>query len=153
MTLSLRSTLGLLALGCALQLPAPAWADAVANKALVKKALHELFVKQDISALDRYWGDSYVQHNPLAPNGRQGLAGLMKNLPPDFKYEMGLVIAEGDHVMVHGRYSGFGPKPMVAVDIFRVSKGRLVAHWDVLQEEVPASATASGNPMFTPAAP
>jgi predicted SnoaL-like aldol condensation-catalyzing enzyme len=52
-------------------------------------------------------------------------------------------------VMVHGRYVGFGPKPMIAVDIFRVANGKLAEHWDVLQEEVPASATASGNPMFT----
>jgi predicted SnoaL-like aldol condensation-catalyzing enzyme len=39
---------------------------------------------------------------------------------------------------------------MVAVDIFRVVNGKLVEHWDVMQEEVPASATASGNPMFSP---
>jgi predicted SnoaL-like aldol condensation-catalyzing enzyme len=39
---------------------------------------------------------------------------------------------------------------MVAVDIFRVVNGKLVEHWDVMQEEVPASVTASGNPMFSP---
>src|SRR5438874_3722381 len=40
---------------------------------------------------------------------------------------------------------------LVAVDIFKVKNGKVVEHWDVMQEEVPASATASGNPMFTPA--
>jgi predicted SnoaL-like aldol condensation-catalyzing enzyme len=50
--------------------------------------------------------------------------------------------------MVHGRYVGWGPKPMIAVDIFRVANGKLAEHWDVMQEEVEASATASGNPMF-----
>jgi predicted SnoaL-like aldol condensation-catalyzing enzyme len=60
-----------------------------------------------------------------------------------------MIVAEGDLVMIHGRYTGWGPKPMVAVDIFRVVDGKLVEHWDVLQEEVPASATASGNPMFS----
>ena len=45
-----------------------------------------------------------------------------------------------------------GPKPMVAVDIFRVKNGKLVEHWDVMQEEVAAAATKSGNPMF-PIAP
>jgi predicted SnoaL-like aldol condensation-catalyzing enzyme len=59
-----------------------------------------------------------------------------------------MAVAEGDLVMVHGRYIGFGPKPMIAVDIFRVANGKLAEHWDVLQEEVTASATASGNPMF-----
>ena len=51
--------------------------------------------------------------------------------------------------MVHGRYTGWGPKPMIAVDIFRVENGKVVEHWDVMQEEVPASHTASGNAMFT----
>jgi predicted SnoaL-like aldol condensation-catalyzing enzyme len=46
------------------------------------------------------------------------------------------------------RYSGWAEKPLVAVDIFRVVDGALVEHWDVMQEEVPASATKSGNPMF-----
>jgi predicted SnoaL-like aldol condensation-catalyzing enzyme len=51
--------------------------------------------------------------------------------------------------MVHGRYIGWGPKPLVGVDIFRIVDGLLREHWDVLQEEVPASQTKSGNPMFT----
>ncbi len=37
--------------------------------------------------------------------------------------------------MIHGRYTGWGPKPMVAVDIFHVEGGKLVEHWDVMQEE------------------
>ena len=64
-------------------------------------------------------------------------------------YELGMAVADGDLVMVHGRYTGWGPKPMVAVDIFRVEDGKVVEHWDVLQEEVPAASTASGNAMFT----
>ena len=61
-----------------------------------------------------------------------------------------MAVAEGDLVMVHGRYTGWGPKPMVAVDIFRIADGRVVEQWDVMQEEVPASETASGNPMCGP---
>src|SRR5262245_54118125 len=55
---------------------------------------------------------------------------------PGLTYEPGMAVVEGDLVMVHGRYVGWGPKPMVAVDIFRVKDGRVVEHWDVLQEEV-----------------
>ena len=61
----------------------------------------------------------------------------------------GMAVAEGDLVMVHGRYTGWGPKPMVAVDIFRLKDGKVVEHWDVLQEEVLPADTASGNAMFT----
>jgi predicted SnoaL-like aldol condensation-catalyzing enzyme len=66
-------------------------------------------------------------------------------------YEPGMAVADGDLVMVHGRYTGWGPKPMVAVDIFRVKDGKVVEHWDVMQEEVSAADTASGNAMFTKA--
>jgi len=57
-----------------------------------------------------------------------------------------MAVADGDLVMVHGRYTGWGPKPMVAVDIFRVKDGKVVDHWDVMQEKV---STASGHAMFT----
>ena len=59
-------------------------------------------------------------------------------------------VASGDLVMVHGRYTGWAPKPMVAVDIFQVVDGEVAEHWDGMQEEVPADKTANGNAMFTP---
>lgn len=124
-------------------------ADAAANKELVRKAITELFINRDLSALDRYWGDTYVQHNPGAPNGREALPGLIKSLGPGFKYEVGMLLADGDLVAVHRRYTGFGPKPMIVVDLFRVKDGKLVEHWDVVQQEVPAAQTKSGNPMFS----
>jgi predicted SnoaL-like aldol condensation-catalyzing enzyme len=47
------------------------------------------------------------------------------------------------------RYLGWGPKPMVAVDIFRIANGKIAEHWDVMQEEVPAAQSANGNSMLT----
>ena len=75
---------------------------------------------------------------------------MIAGFPDNFQYVPGMAVAEGDLVMVHGRYTGWGPKPMVAVDIFRIADGQVVEHWDVMHEEVPASETASGNPMFGP---
>ena len=118
------------------------------NKEIVKNAVTELFIKGDISALDKYWSDQYIQHNPMIDNGRDALKKLASTLGPGFRYEMGMIVGDGDYVMVHGRYTGFGPNPMIAVDMFRVKDGKLAEHWDVLQEEVPADKTASGNPMF-----
>lgn len=77
------------------------------------------------------------------------LREIVKKLGPDFQYELGLAIADGDIVMVHGRYIGWAAKPLLAVDIFRVQGGKLVEDWDVMQEEVPASETKSGRSMFT----
>ena len=119
------------------------------NKQVVLKVLKGAFVERDVSVVDRYFSADYVQHNPAIPNGRKAIANLIPTLKEDFFYEPGMVVAEGDLVMVHGRYVGWGTKPLVAVDIFRVKDGKVVEHWDVMQEEVPASATASGNPMFS----
>jgi predicted SnoaL-like aldol condensation-catalyzing enzyme len=57
-------------------------------------------------------------------------------------------MADGDYVSIHGRYTGWGPKPMIAVDIFRVANGKIAEHWDAMQEEVPAAQSANGNSMF-----
>jgi predicted SnoaL-like aldol condensation-catalyzing enzyme len=51
-------------------------------------------------------------------------------------------------VMIHGRYTGWMENPMIIMDIFRIKDGKAVEHWDVIQEEVPAEKTASGNAMF-----
>ena len=119
-----------------------------ANKALVHRALDELFNLHDLTALDRYWHPAYIQHNPDFADGPAGLRDVAAG-KPDFKWEGGMMVAEGDVVMVHGRYSAaaFGPVPFVAVDVFVVKEGRLVEHWDVLQ---PEKATRTGHPMFTP---
>lgn len=120
------------------------------NKEVVLKVLKGAFIEKDATIVDRYFVSNYVQHNPVIPNGATAIAGLIPTLK-NLSYEIGMVVAEGDLVMVHGRYVGWGPKPMVAVDIFKVKDGKVVEHWDVLQEEVPADKTASGNPMFSPA--
>jgi predicted SnoaL-like aldol condensation-catalyzing enzyme len=120
------------------------------NKEIVLKVLKGAFIERDVKVVDRYFVPNYVQHNPVIPNGAAAIAGLIPTLK-NLSYETGIVVAEGDLVMVHGRYVGWGPKPLVAVDIFKVKDGKVVEHWDVMQEEVPADKTASGNPMFSQA--
>lgn len=124
-----------------------------ANKALVVRAITGVFVDRDKSLPGLLFATDYKQHNPAIPNGNTALPALIDELTDTFSYELGMVVAENDLVMVHGRYVGWGPKPMIAVDIFRVAGERIVEHWDVMQEEVPAPQTASGNPMFTAAEP
>lgn len=119
------------------------------NKQIAVRALKGAFIDRDPSVVERYFASDYIQHNPLIPNGSAAIPGLIASLSKEFSYEPGMVVADGDYVMAHGRYVGWGPKPMVAVDIFRLANGKLVEHWDVMQEEVPASTTANGNPMFS----
>ena len=120
-----------------------------ANKKLVSDAMHELFIAKDAEkAVRLYFGSPYLQHNPMIADGADDLPAVVKSLPENFRYEPGIIVADGDIVMIHGRYTGWGPKPLVTVDIFRVKDGKLVEHWDVMQEDVPAQQTKSGRPMF-----
>ena len=119
-----------------------------ANKALVLAGIKGVFIDRDPSAVDRLFSADNRQHNPQIPNGPAAIKALLANLSRDFKYEPGLVMANGDYVSIHGRYTGWGPKPMIAVDIFRVANGKIAEHWDVMQEEVPAAQSANGNSMF-----
>jgi predicted SnoaL-like aldol condensation-catalyzing enzyme len=119
-----------------------------ANKALVLEGIRGVFIERDAAVIDRLFSADYRQHNPQIQNGPEAVKALLKNLPRDFKYEPGLVMADGDYVSIQGRYTGWGPKPIIAVDIFRVANGKIVEHWDVMQEEVPAAQSANGNSMF-----
>ncbi|WP_334489637.1 nuclear transport factor 2 family protein [Bradyrhizobium algeriense] len=84
------------------------------------------------------------------PQGRDALQGLVETLSPSVHYEPGLIIAEGDLVAIHGRIRGWADEPQVVVDIFRVEGGKLVEHWDVLQNEVSVSGGVAGLSMFDP---
>jgi len=120
-----------------------------ANKALALKALTGIFNDRDFSLLDQIFAPDYIQHNPTVATGRVGLKEIAPHLSPELHYTPGIIVAEGDYVMIHGRYIGWGSKPLVGVDIFHIADGLLREHWDVLQEEVTVSQTKSGNPMFT----
>ncbi len=123
--------------------------ESARSKAIALKAIRGVFIERDVRIVEELFAPDYIQHNPTIPNGRDAIAGLLGSLPEGFGYEPGMVIAEGNIVMIHGRYVGWAPEPMVAVDIFRVENGRLVEHWDVMQAEVPAHETKSKNAMFT----
>jgi len=119
------------------------------NKALVLEAFDTLFNKRDYAAAERYWSPHYIQHSAHIAPGREGLFGLIKSIPPTLKYEPGTIVAEGDLVIVHGRFSGFGaPVNWIATDIVRIQDGMLVEHWDVIQDEATEEQSKSGAPMF-----
>ena len=118
------------------------------NKEIVLEVLKRTFIDHDPTVVDQYFGANYTQHNPVIPDGPLAIAKMIPTLTA-LTYEPGMAVADGDLVMVHGRYSGWGPRPMVAVDIFRLNDGKVVEHWDVMQEEVSAADTASGHAMFT----
>ncbi|KVN40065.1 hypothetical protein WJ63_28955 [Burkholderia pyrrocinia] len=118
------------------------------NTALVLEALDTLFNRKDFERAAQFWSDAYVQHSRHVPAGRDGLFGLVRAMG-DVRFEYDMVAANGDFVWVHSRYtSSASPAALIALDILRIEGGKLVEHWDVLQEEATRAESAGGHPMF-----
>jgi predicted SnoaL-like aldol condensation-catalyzing enzyme len=126
-----------------------------ANKQLVLNAYDGVFNGRQIGLLDQFWaGEDYIQHNPQVPNGT---AFLKQNLdafwPKGSSVKFRHALADRDLVFVHSQALPPGADPnnesagQAWGDLFRVVNGKIVEHWDVIQD-VPA-ATASGNSMFS----
>jgi predicted SnoaL-like aldol condensation-catalyzing enzyme len=119
------------------------------NKAIVLKAFDTLFNKRDYAAAERFWSPSYIQHSAHIPPGREGLFNLVRSTPDTLRYENQVIVAEGDYVILHGRFSGIGrPADWIVADIVRFKDGLLREHWDVIQDEATQAESVSGLPMF-----
>ncbi|WP_267221582.1 nuclear transport factor 2 family protein [Dyella silvae] len=119
------------------------------NKTLVLEAFHTLFNKRDYATAERFWSNKYIQHSAHIEPGRDGLFNLIRSIPDTLHYEHDLIMAEGDYVIVHGRFSGHGrPAAWIAADVVRIEDGKLAEHWDVLQDEATQAESKSGLPMF-----
>ena len=119
------------------------------NKALVLEAFDTLFNKRDYAAAERFWSPNYIQHSAHIAPGREGLFDLIRAVPATLRYENQLIVAEGDYVLLHGRFSGIGqPANWIVVDIVRLENGKLAEHWDVIEDEVTKETSVSGLPMF-----
>ncbi len=125
------------------------------NKAFVLAAFDTLFNKRDYDAAARFWSENYIQHSAHIMPERDGLFDLIRSLPASLRYENALTVAEGNYVILHGRFSGVGRTNAkgqaigwIAADIVRMENGLLAEHWDVLQDEVTEAESQSGLPMF-----
>jgi predicted SnoaL-like aldol condensation-catalyzing enzyme len=99
-----------------------------ANRTLVAKAIDDLFIQKDLTAIDRYWSDPYLQHNPIAKSGVSTFRSLMSSLvsSASFQYTRLLTLSDCELVVVYGRYAQTG----VIFDMFRVQAGKIMEHWD-----------------------
>jgi predicted SnoaL-like aldol condensation-catalyzing enzyme len=120
------------------------------NESIVLEAFDTLFNQRDFAKALNFWSSDYIQHSAHIPPGRTGLFDLVRNVPATMRYENQLTVANGDFVMLHGRFSGLGAgvPSWVVVDIVRMENGLLAEHWDVIQDEATRAQSKSGNPMF-----
>jgi predicted SnoaL-like aldol condensation-catalyzing enzyme len=119
------------------------------NETFVLEAFRALFNKRDYATAERFFSPNYIRHSAHIPPGREGLFALIKGTPDSLHYENGLTVANGDYVLLHGRFSGMGlPSNWIAVDIVRLENGQIAEHWDVIEDEVTKEASVSGLPMF-----
>jgi predicted SnoaL-like aldol condensation-catalyzing enzyme len=120
------------------------------NKRVATEFYDAAINRKDFTAASRYLGSHYTQHNPTAADGAEGLRAFidfLKTRFPNQRGEIKRVIAEGDLVVLHVHSTRGDDTPGRAiVDIFRVENGKVVEHWDVIQD-VPAQ-PANANGMF-----
>jgi predicted SnoaL-like aldol condensation-catalyzing enzyme len=119
-----------------------------ANKKLVADFYQELFGDKNVDAIDKYIGDTYIQHNPALPDGKdalkQGATQWFKGAPKE-KIDIQHLGADGNFVYIHTKVK-MGDKTNSVIDIFRLENGKIAEHWDVIQE-VP-KISANPHPMF-----
>ena len=143
----LRPLLAVLAI--ALATPALA-ADPETNKKIVIDFYEKGLNQKDFDAASKYFGPRYIQHNPLAPDGIEGfkrLVTLLKEKFPNSHSEIKRVVAEGDLVVLHVHsVREPGQRGRAIVDMFRLENGKIVEHWDVIQD-IPEK-PANDNTMF-----
>jgi len=119
------------------------------NKKIVVEFYQKLFGDKDISVIDQYIVEDYIQHNPIAADGRQALKEIANKWianQPKTQVDFQKVVADGDLVFLHIKTKSFSGKDLSLVDIFRLKNGKIVEHWDIMQE-VPEK-SANPHPMF-----
>ena len=121
-----------------------------ANKKVVIDFYDKAINKKDFDAAKVHFGSKYIQHNPRAADGPEGLKAFidfLKSKFPQYQSTFKRVFADGDYVIVHvHNIPEPGHRGRAIIDIFRMENGKIVEHWDVAQD-IPEKAL-NNNGMF-----
>ncbi|MEV4073716.1 ester cyclase [Nonomuraea fuscirosea] len=120
------------------------------NKQTVLDFYEAAFNEKDFDTVAELVGDDYTQHNPQIADGPDGLQARLRHLKetfPALRVEVRRLLAEDDYVVGHVyAVREPGQRGTAIMDIFRLEDGKLIEHWDVMQE-IPAEAL-NPNGMF-----
>ena len=114
-------------------------------------AFYEMaYLGQPREAAEKYLGDEYIQHNPLVGDGKDAFVDYFERMAADYPgktIEFVRSVSEGDLVALHTHQTWPDGNEYVTMDFLRFDeRGRIVEHWDTIQE-IPDS-SANGNPMY-----
>lgn len=120
------------------------------NKQTVMAFYDAAINQKNFEAASHYLGTRYTQHNPTALDGPEGLKlfiEFLRNNFPEAHSEIKKVFADGEYVMLHVHsIRELGTRGRAIFDLFKLEDGKIVEHWDVIQD-IPAE-SANTNGMF-----
>ncbi len=123
------------------------------NKAIILRVYDEVFDQGKTELVNDLFSRNYIQHNPIVPNGPEGLISyvkMLKSQSPAPVLTVKHVLADGDLVAAHWHSSTTPDNEstgQAGFDLFRLDNSTIVEHWDVIQNV--SAKTASGNSMFS----
>jgi predicted SnoaL-like aldol condensation-catalyzing enzyme len=109
--------------------------------ALARQVMIDIFRKKDATAVDRYFGEAFLQHDPNLADGLAGMKSFAAEVAnsPTADIAIYRTLVDGDFVLLHSRYEGVGryAGPAIAFDLFRFKDGKIVEHWGGQEREAP----------------
>ena len=120
------------------------------NRSIVTDFIDLFYTQHRVKeAFEKYVEPSYIQHNPMAADGRDAAIDILVPMfaEPGVGHDLKRIIVDGDFAALHVHVvNGDGDRGTSVIDIYRLANGKLAEHWDVIQP-VPA-ASNNGHPMF-----
>ena len=114
--------------------------------ATARQAVIDIFRKKDATAVDRYFGESFIQHDPNLADGLAGMKSFAVEVAssPTADVTIYRMLVDGDLVLLHSKYEGVGRYggSAIAFDLFRVKDGKIVEHWGGQEPEAPPNPSA-----------
>jgi predicted SnoaL-like aldol condensation-catalyzing enzyme len=106
-----------------------------------RQAMIDIFRKKDKTAVDRYFAETFIQHDPNLTDGIAGMGAFAAEVAssPNADITIYRTLVDGDFVLLHSRYEGVArySGPAIAFDLFRFSGGKIVEHWGGQEPEAP----------------
>ena len=98
-----------------------------------REALIDIFRKKDTTVVDRYFAESFIQHDPSVADGLAGMRSFAAEVArsPAADITIHRTLVDGDFVLLHSRYQSVAryAGSAIAFDLFRFKDGKFVEHW------------------------